>query len=153
MNEHKTNVFGLEDVLLEAGLITSGSLNGVMMDKSHEWAMNCHKSVAVAWESFVMDKFLASKGKEEALVELAYSTKKKIESFIESPWKEILESLLVEEELETNMNYYYKFYSEIKKGSLGKTGQFWYPYWDYVLAHLTTGTCSKDEWLHAIHVC
>jgi len=36
MNEHKTNGFGLEDVLLEAGLITSGSLNGVMVDKNHE---------------------------------------------------------------------------------------------------------------------
>ena len=30
------------------------------------------------------------------------------------------------------MNYYFKFCSEIKKGSLGKTGQFWYPYRDYV---------------------
>ena len=78
MNEHKTNGSGFKDVLLEAGLITSGSLNGVMMDKNHERAMNCHKSVAEAWESFVTDKFLASEGKEEALVELADSTKKKL---------------------------------------------------------------------------
>ena len=78
MNEHKTNGSELEGVLLEAGLITSGSLNGVMMDMNHERAMNCHKSVAVAWESFVMDKFLASEGKEEALVELADSTKTKL---------------------------------------------------------------------------
>ena len=63
--------------------------------------MNCHKIVAEALASFVIDKFLAREEKEEALVGLADSTKKKIESLVESPSKEILESLLHDEELET----------------------------------------------------
>lgn len=94
--------------------------------------MNCHKIVAEALASFVIDKFLAREEKEEALVGLADSTKKKIESLVESPSKEILESLLHDEELETYMKDYDHFCNEVINGSLWKTGQFWYSYMKHV---------------------
>ena len=38
------NESGLADVLLEAGVMSVGSMNGVMSGKNYSRAINCHKS-------------------------------------------------------------------------------------------------------------
>ena len=46
----KINESGLADVLLEAGVISVGSMNGVMSGKNCSCAINCTKSWLKAWE-------------------------------------------------------------------------------------------------------
>ena len=46
----KMNESGLADVLLEAGVISVGSMNGVMSGKNYSCAINCTKSWLKAWK-------------------------------------------------------------------------------------------------------
>ena len=46
----KMNESGLADVLLEAGVISVGSMNGVMSGKNCSCAINCTKLWLKAWE-------------------------------------------------------------------------------------------------------
>jgi hypothetical protein len=39
---------GLSDVLVEAGLISTGSLAGVLSGKNYAMSINCHKTVVVS---------------------------------------------------------------------------------------------------------
>ena len=48
---------GLSDVLLEAGLIVSGSLNGVLKGKNYDRPMDCHKTLLEGLEQLLLDKY------------------------------------------------------------------------------------------------
>lgn len=49
---------GLEDVLLEAGLISGGSLSGVLSGKHYSRALHCHKVLLEALERLLIDEYL-----------------------------------------------------------------------------------------------
>ena len=63
----KMNGSGFSDVLLEAGLISSGSLQGVLSGKHYTRAMHCHKVMLESLERLLLEMFL-SKRVEEQLV-------------------------------------------------------------------------------------
>jgi len=45
---------GLSDILLEAGLLTSGTINGVMSGKQYSRALICHKTLLEALERLLL---------------------------------------------------------------------------------------------------
>ena len=47
---------GLSNVLLEAGLIVSGSLNGVLKGKNYDRPMDCHKTLLEGLEQLLLEK-------------------------------------------------------------------------------------------------
>ena len=48
---------GFEDILIESGLMTSGSMVSVLSGKGYSRALNCHKSLVEALERLLMAKF------------------------------------------------------------------------------------------------
>ena len=58
---------GLGDILIEAGLITSGSLQGVLAGKQYSRAMTCHKAMLEALERFLLAEFLVTTNRSSLL--------------------------------------------------------------------------------------
>jgi hypothetical protein len=56
----------LSDILLEAGLIGSGSVTGVMTGKHYSRAMHCHKILLEALERLLFEEFCFSLGRRKA---------------------------------------------------------------------------------------
>ena len=54
----KMDSCGLSDVLLEAGLVGSGTVYGVFSGKNYSRAMVCHKTVLESLERLLMKRFL-----------------------------------------------------------------------------------------------
>ena len=48
------NESGVADVLLEAGVITVGFMNGVIFGKNYSRAINCHKVMAKSLERLLL---------------------------------------------------------------------------------------------------
>ena len=56
MAGHTLNGSGMSDVLLEVGLISSGSINGVLSGKHYSRAMNCHRIMLESLEGMQLKK-------------------------------------------------------------------------------------------------
>ena len=54
----KMNESGIADVLLEAGVMPVGSMNGVMSRKNYSCAINCLKVMAKSLERLLLDRYL-----------------------------------------------------------------------------------------------
>ena len=59
---------GLSDILLEAGLIGSGSVTGVMAGKHYSRTMHCHKILLEALERLFFEEFCFSLGEERSMI-------------------------------------------------------------------------------------
>ena len=55
---------GLDDILLEADLISTGSLSSVLAGKNYARAINCHKTLLEALERLLFLRFLDARGDE-----------------------------------------------------------------------------------------
>ena len=55
---NKMSGSGFSDVLLEAGMITTGSMTGVMNGKKYSRAINCHKTLTEAIFRLLFNKFI-----------------------------------------------------------------------------------------------
>jgi hypothetical protein len=129
---HKMNGSGLSDVLMEAGLIASGSLNGVMNGKHYSRAINCHKITVEALERLLMEKFLAKKREKGVFESLHEQSKRLLKEIIDAPGKDTEDAVLHDESISAYLNEYVAFRDGVRDGSLGKTGQFWMSYMDHV---------------------
>ena len=49
---------GLEDILLEAGLISCGSIKGVMSGKNYGRSVHCHKILLECIERLLFEQFM-----------------------------------------------------------------------------------------------
>ena len=57
----KMNESGLADVLLEAGIISVGFINGVISGKNYSRAINCHKVMGKSMERPLLDRYLETR--------------------------------------------------------------------------------------------
>ena len=55
---------GLSDIFLEANMIGSGSLQGVISGKHYERAMHCHKTLLEALERLLLEQFMSGRNEE-----------------------------------------------------------------------------------------
>ncbi len=122
---------GLSDVLMEAGLMSSGSLNGVMSGKHYERAIHCHRVMIECLERLLYKQFLMSKGKE-SISDLPEPCKKMLNDLVQSTSRETLEACSDNDALNLHMKEYQEYRKEVKDGKLGKTAKFWLSYIDHV---------------------
>ena len=47
---------GLEDILLESGLMSSGSMKGVMTGKNYDRSLHCHKTMVEGLERLLFER-------------------------------------------------------------------------------------------------
>ena len=123
---------GLSDVLLEAGLIGSGSVHRVLSGKHYERAMHCHKILLESLERILLDQFLEQQNEDEIFAGLPEETRDKISNLISSQSKYAMDELMSDEVFITYIGKYMAFKKSVREGALGKTAQFWISYMDHI---------------------
>jgi len=90
----KMNGTGFSDVLLEANLMTSGSLKGVINGTNYSRAIHCHKVMLEAFERLLMHKYLDNKGAAQVFDGQPGSSEELLKSTLEFPNKDAVENVL-----------------------------------------------------------
>ena len=76
----KMEATGLTDILMEAGLVGSGTIGGIMSGKNYSRAMACHKTVLEALERLTVVAFLESRNETSVFESIPVDSKVNIES-------------------------------------------------------------------------
>ena len=79
---------GFAEVILESGICSSGSINGVMKGKQYNRAMRVHLAVCEAQERLLVERFLSSVDGSNMFT---HDVKKLPSNLHEDPSKEFLE--------------------------------------------------------------
>ena len=117
---------GLSDVLLEAGLIGSGSVHGVLSGKHYERAMHCHKILQESLERILLDKFLEQENEDVIFASLPEGTRDNTLIYFQT--KYTMDDLMSDEGFITYIRKYTEFKKRVRDGVLRKTAQFWMSY-------------------------
>ena len=115
---------GFEDIVFQAGLCASGSLNGILSGKHYNRAWNVHEHFADALERLLLQTFIESTSANlpEVLVTVIKADPKPTD----------FKALVDNAEAIVFFEKYNSFRSEIRNGKYGKTSQFWLLYLDMV---------------------
>ena len=137
---------GLSDVLLEAGLIGSGSLQSVLSGKHYERAVHCHKVLAEALERLLFRQYRESQSDE-----LPQEVQQSLHDIVTTGSSNAIESALGNDAIQDYLNAYLTYREECKRGFLGKTAQLWLSYMDLVrlLLALIYAVKNNDFTLYA----
>ena len=136
---------GLEDILIEADLITSGSLKGVMSGKHFERSMHCHKVMFECLERLLLEQFMIGREGLEWYSTLPEESLQKLYKLLKCSTPEILETLLTDTSLSKFMDSFLKFQDEIRVGKHGKTAKLWMSYMDHTSLILTLQEAVQDN--------
>lgn len=90
----KMDACGLTDVLLEAGLVGSGTVYGVLSGKNYSRAMICHNTVLESLEILLVKRFLGHTGESNIFERLTERAKVKLNELRSSPTKDKLEDCI-----------------------------------------------------------
>jgi len=128
----KMNGSGLSDILLEAGLISSGSLQGVLSGKHYDRALHCHKIILECLERLLLSQYLTSTGEEEVFTRLPEESKRILDKLLKTPSEETLDAVKIDTPMQQYIEGYQQFRESVKAGHLGKTAQVWTSYMDHI---------------------
>ena len=73
---------GLTDVMLEAGLVGSGTVHGVLSGKNYSRAMICHKIVLESLERLLLKRFLDKQGESMVFENLPDNSNEKLVKYL-----------------------------------------------------------------------
>ena len=128
----KMNGTGLSDILTEAGLVTSGSVAGVLAGKQYSRAMTSHKTLLEALERLMLEKFLEGSNRSSLVDTLTYEPTELIQELLETPSSKSLNDASTNEEIIQLMAEYCVFKQKIRDGQFGKTARLWMSYVDHI---------------------
>ena len=120
-------------MLLEAGVMSVGSMNGAMPGKNYNRSINCHKVMAESMERLVLDKYLKTgwlKGQPRDLLQA-------INHIFNEITLEYLDTSMQNKPLANFLEEYCSFRQQLRSRSLSKTAQFWLTYMNHVLLVFT----------------
>lgn len=123
---------GLSDILLEAGLIASGSLQGVLTGKHYDRSLHCHKTVLECLERLLLSQYLTSIGEKEVFSQLPEGSKGILDELLKAPSKEAFDATRNDAPLQKYIEGYQQFRESVQAGHLGKTAQLWTSYMDHI---------------------
>ena len=130
---------GFEDVLIEAGVVASGSISQIMNGSHYNRAMRVHQHMADAVERLLLDRFLTDMPLDDhQLTEVL--------TLAECPsFTTLIEAMSTSSCLEF-MDKYSAFKDTVRKGDLGDTARFWISYCDCVwtLLHFLESVKEND---------
>lgn len=136
---------GFTDILIEAGLMSAGSMDGVVSGKNYSRSINCHKVMAEAIERMLLLKYHDDTGSELLPNDAQPELRRKVNNFLENRDKESLEIVLNEATFVEFLDNYSAFRTRVSNGSLGKTAQFWLSYADHVWMVLSLNQAVKTN--------
>ena len=124
----KMNESRLADVLLEAGVMSIGSMNSVMSGKNYSRAINCYKVMAEGLERLLLDRYLETRSIKGLPGDLLQA----IEHIINERSSENLDVAMQNKSLANFLKEYFLFRQQVRGKSLDKTAQFWLTYMNHV---------------------
>ena len=123
MTGHKMAGSGYAELLIEAGLVTSGCVGKVLCGKRYSKALWSLKVVNESFERLLLQSFIdmqqETEGNAEALNDL-----------ITSMTHDNMVYAIEDKSISEYLDKYIKFQEEVRKSSLGKTVQFWMSFLD-----------------------
>ena len=123
---------GLEDILIEAGVCASGSIQKVLSGKHYNRAMRVHQHMADAVGRMIIAAFVDSEALCNAESDLGFTNMTHLSELAIDPCHVKLQSVMKNAKCLTFIDKFEKFKNQIRKGDLGKTAQFWLMYCDCI---------------------
>ena len=120
---------GLSEIVIEAGVCASGSLDKVMSGKHFNRALRVHKVTLEALERLLIEKFEQSLPQDEQFSQEAYEL---LLTLSKKPSHDTLQNMKENEAFCSFYARYKGFKQSLRDGHLGKTAQFWIGYMDLV---------------------
>ena len=117
---------GFEDVVFQAGVCSTGSLNGVLSGSHYNRCWTVHSVIGEAVERLCLELFLKQGNAFPGPVQMRYED-----------LPTCLELLTNESEITAFIDKYKQFKVRIRNGEHGKTAQFWLVYYLDVLSNIT----------------
>ena len=143
----------LEDVLLEACLISCGSIKGVMSGKNYGISGHCHKILLECLERLLFEQFLLSRKEKMVGSSLPVSSKVLLQQLLESHCKEYVNASLNDEGIAGYLIEFHLFKDSVRNGSLGKTAKLLVSYMDHVWLVLSLIMAVKSSNLQLYKHC
>ena len=151
----KMNSSGFADILHEASLVKSGTVKGVINGKNYTRSMACHKLLVESMERLLIEQYLRSIGTASVFEALPQSSLRLLNELLDSPSETNLKNAMKDSKVREWVNNFLEFKDKVRKGSLGKTAQFWLSYMDHVwlALYLHESVKRNDFYLyaHCIH--
>lgn len=119
-------------VFLEAGLVGSGSLSGVMSGKHYDRALYCHTTMLESLEWVLLVEFVKGQGAHNLNAVLPKDTSEKLSARGAHLTEETLRSVAEDESISRLADQVQEFGQNVTKGQLGKTAQLWISYMEHV---------------------
>ena len=133
---------GFEDIVIEAGVHASGSLQKVMSGKHYNRALRVHKMVLEALKRLLFEAFQAQ---DQFGGKMDDETENLIKKLLEKPDCEQFQSLIRSQEFKGFFDKYSEFKNGVRNGSFGKTAQFWLGYMDIIWLILSLIRKTKEN--------
>ena len=143
---HKCKGSGYGEILVEAGLVTSGYLVGVLSGKSYAKALFCLKTVTEAMERLLIEQFM-----EDEHVESISSSS--MLSLVHECSRETLNIALQDRDACAILAKYTAYEDKVRAGHLGKTAAFWITIIDHARLVLLLQYSVKTNNLTLFHKC
>ena len=143
---HKCKGSGYAEILIEAELVTSGCLEGVLKGKAYAKALFCLKIVREAMERLLLQRFM-----EEENVEI--TNPKALFDLVQTCSRENLDLALKDPSTLDILKKYEAYENKVRAGHLGKTATFWLSVIDYTRLILTLQYSVKTNNLALFHKC
>ena len=142
---HKCRGAGYAEILIEAGLTTSGSLKSVLSGKSYAKALFNMKVVTEAFERLLINVF-----QDEVNVDIQNET---LVNLIHCCNSQNLDATLKDPSLLKVINKYLDYQQKVSKGHLGKTGVFWISVMDHAKLVFMMDFAVKTNNFELFHHC
>lgn len=105
---------GLSDILLEAGLIGSGPVTGVMTGKQYSRAMHCHKILREALERLLFEELCFALGEERPMMGLPDNSFELLKTLFDELDNASFESALNNVNISSYIDAYAKFRHDLR---------------------------------------
>ena len=123
---------GFGDILLESGIISSGSLQGVLSGKNYSRATRCHKVLNEAMHRLLMREFKLTNAGRQVFDALQSHKEACLQNNFDKLTREGMEELMNDDTVGLFTDRNIEFCDSVEKGALEKTPKFWILYMDHV---------------------
>ena len=144
---HKMRGSGYQEILLEAQLVSSGSLNGVLSGKAYAKALYCVKTVGEALERLLVECFVKDEGEGLSLEPAA------LLDLFTSCNRECLDNALKDDSTVQVIFKLQEYEDSVRNGHLGKTAQFWFSFIEHTRLLLMLLYAVKVNSFPLFHKC
>lgn len=146
ITSNKCRGSGYSDILIEAGLVTSGCLKNVLKGKAYAKALHCLKTVSEAMGRLLIERFLEEENMEINIPMALFN-------LTQSCNCESLNAAIKDRNTATILEKYVAYKRKVRDGHLGKTAKFWISVIDHTSLLLMLLYAVKTNNLPLFHYC